>query len=81
MKWQHTRRSRRDYQEAPTEIKKAFDKQAGLLAFDLHHPSLHAKKFDESEDLWQARVNGDWRFYFIIESDLYVIVAIVRHPK
>jgi len=81
MKWQHTRRSRRDYREAHAEIKKAFDKQASLLAIDLHHPSLHAKKYDESEDLWQARVNGDWRFYFIIENDSYVIVTIVRHPK
>jgi plasmid maintenance system killer protein len=32
----------------------------------LLHPSLHAKKYDEENDVWQARVNKDWRFYFTI---------------
>jgi len=31
--------------------------------------------------VWQARVNQDWRFYFQIRGDTYVIVTIVRHPK
>ena len=31
---------------------------------DIRYPSLHAKKYDESGDLWQARVIRDWRFYF-----------------
>jgi hypothetical protein len=52
-----------------------------LLAKNLHHPSLHAKKYDKSMDLWQARVNYDWRFYFLIQKDTYVIVTIVPHPK
>ena len=30
------------------------------------HPSLHAKKYDESTGLWQARANQSWRFYFTI---------------
>ena len=34
-----------------------------LLADNLQHPSLHAKKYDESTGLWQARVNRSWRFY------------------
>ncbi len=62
-------------------IQKAFDKQARLLAANLLHPSLHAKKFDESGDTWQARVNKDWRFYFQIEDDTYIVVRIVPHPK
>ena len=45
------------------------------------HPALHAKKYDESRDLWQARVNRDWRFYFVIASDTYVITDIIPHPK
>jgi plasmid maintenance system killer protein len=51
------------------------------LIENLQHPSLRAKKFSESEDLWQARVNKDWRFYFKIESDTYIIVRIIPHPK
>lgn len=66
---------------APEEIQRAFEKQAWLLLMDLMHPSLRAKKFDESMGLWQARVTRDWRFYFTIEGDVYVLHEIKRHPK
>jgi mRNA interferase RelE/StbE len=62
---------------APANVSKAFYKQVRLLAENFRHPSLHAKKYDETRDLWQARVNKDWRFYFIIEGD----TCIVPHPK
>jgi mRNA interferase RelE/StbE len=81
MRWSHTRRSERDYRAAPSAIQEAFDKQMRLLLADLHHPSLRAKKYKGANDLWQARVNLDWRFYFTIESDLCTIVSIVAHPK
>jgi hypothetical protein len=32
-------------------------------------------------DLWQARVNRAWRFYFLIQGSTYVVVAIIPHPK
>jgi plasmid maintenance system killer protein len=58
-----------------------FSKQLNFLERDLHHPSLHAKKYDETRDFWQARVNRDWRFYFKIVADVYVILDVVPHPK
>jgi mRNA-degrading endonuclease RelE of RelBE toxin-antitoxin system len=67
--------------DAPAEVRKAFFKQIKLLEQNLRHPSLKAKKYDESQDLWQARVNKAWRFYFKIESDTYIIARIVPHPK
>jgi plasmid maintenance system killer protein len=42
---------------------------------------LRAKKYDERLNLWQARVNQDWRFYFPIQNDAYLIVDIIPHPK
>ena len=81
MRWSHTHRSERDYRAASSAIQDAFDKQMRLLVADLHHPSLRAKKYKGATDLWQARVNRDWRFYFTIESDLCTIVSIVAHPK
>jgi hypothetical protein len=47
---------------APAPVRKAFFKQVTLLVHNLHHPSLHAKKYDEANDRWQARVNKKWRF-------------------
>ena len=71
----------RSYNKAPKEIQQAFDKQALLLLQNLRHPSLLAKKYDDGKDRWQARVTRDWRFYFTIEGDTYVLQDIVRHPK
>jgi hypothetical protein len=36
----------------PLPIRKAFYKQAAFLVAILHHPSLHAKKYNESDDKW-----------------------------
>jgi mRNA-degrading endonuclease RelE of RelBE toxin-antitoxin system len=71
----------RSYKKAPLKIQQAFDKQSLLLLQNLRHPSLHAKKYDESQDRWQARVTGSWRFYFFIQDDVYLMSEIKAHPK
>jgi mRNA-degrading endonuclease RelE of RelBE toxin-antitoxin system len=71
----------RSYRKAPDAIQQAFDKQSLLLLQNLRHPSLHAKKYNESADLWQARITGSWRFYFKIEGDTYRLEEIKAHPK
>ena len=68
-------------ENAPLAVRKAFFKQVGLLIQNLQHPSLHAKKYDEATDRWQARVNKNWRFYFRIIDDTYHILKLIPHPK
>jgi hypothetical protein len=36
---------------------------------------------DQARDIWQARVTRDWRFYFLIDGDTYIIIGLTRHPK
>jgi plasmid maintenance system killer protein len=81
MKLLRTTHFERNYARAPQQIQRAFDKQSALLVQNLHHPSLRSKKYDERRNLWQARVNQDWRFYFLIQNDGYLIVDIIPHPK
>jgi mRNA-degrading endonuclease RelE of RelBE toxin-antitoxin system len=81
MKADYSQRAGEILQDLPADVRKAFFKQAKLLEKNLRHPSLRAKKYDESQDLWQARVNKDWRFYFLIRDDIYYIVNIIPHPK
>ena len=81
MKIRRTKHFDGNYSKAPTNIQHAFDKQAMLLLQNLRHPSLRAKKYDESKNRWQARVTRDWRFYFLIEDDTYILQDITRHPK
>ncbi|MGC9948835.1 MAG: hypothetical protein ABSF64_20905 [Bryobacteraceae bacterium] len=81
MKLQRAAHFARAYGKAPRQIQAAFDKQSLLLLQNLRHPSLHAKKYDEGKDRWQARVTLDWRFYFNIIDDTYVLLDITSHPK
>lgn len=81
MKIDYLQRAQKALEDAPADVRKAFFKQAKFLADNLHHPSLHAKKYDESKDRWQARVNKNWRFYFNIVGETYVIRDIIPHPK
>ena len=58
-----------------------FQKQLRFLLKNLRHPSLRAKKYNERRGIWQARVDDNFRFYFIIDGDTYVLLSITYHPK
>ena len=81
MKLRFTEKADKDYGRMPPLLRKAFAKQLRFLLDNRNHPSLHAKKYSEALDVWQARVTRDWRFYFQIEGDEYVILSVIPHPK
>ena len=81
MKLRFTDRADKDYAGLSVIVRKAFAKQLEHLLSNPRHPSLRSKKFEGQDDLWQARVDRSWRFYFKIVNDEYVIVAIIAHPK
>ena len=81
MNRQLTERAAQDYEEAIPAVRKAFDKQIKFLLENLRHPSIQAKKIDETNDIWQGRVNQDWRFFFKIVGGTYVVLRITPHPK
>jgi mRNA interferase RelE/StbE len=81
MRADYSARAGKTLQRLPPNVRRALFKQVKFLEHDLRHPSLRAKKYDQSQDLWQARVNQDWRFYFLIQDDIYYIVDIIPHPK
>jgi len=56
----YTERFRRAYAEALPHIQWACDRRLAFLLRDLRHPSLRAKKYDEAQGIWQARVDGGW---------------------
>lgn len=76
-----TLRFRKQYQRLPSERQAKFDKQLAFLLSNLRHPSLRAKKYDETNDIWQARVDDDYRFYFQIAGENYLLLSIIPHSK
>jgi mRNA-degrading endonuclease RelE of RelBE toxin-antitoxin system len=81
MKVDYSERAGRTLDGLTAQLRKAVYKQVRLLEQNFRHSSLRAKKYDKSQGLWQARVNKDWRFYFLIRDDVYYIVDIISHPK
>ena len=76
-----TLRFRRQYQKLSEDRQAKFDKQLAFLLSNLRHPSLRAKKYDEANDIWQARVDDGYRFYFQIDREAYLLLSIIPHPK
>lgn len=72
---------KRSFKFLTKEVKKKFRKQVGFLLADIHHPSLRAKKYDERRDIWQSRVDRNYRFYFLIKGDTYILIEIKFHSK
>jgi len=79
MNLRHSSRLKARLKKLPEGIQQKFLKQVYLLQQNLTHPSLRAKKYDESADVWQARVDRKYRFYFRIEGDTYTLLDIVAH--
>ena len=80
MKIVYTQRFLRSYRKAPKPRKEQFRKQLALLRQDPKHPSLRAKIVDPSKRVWQARVDGGWRFYFQMRADTIYLLDITKHP-
>ena len=81
MKVEYTPRFEKNLKLFSNTIHKKLFKQIGFLLADLRHPSLRAKKYDEGQNIWQARVDQDARFYFLIKKDTYILLTITKHPK
>ena len=76
-----TRRARKDFAGLSPQLKAQMRKQLVILQSDLRHPSIDAKKYGGVDDIWQGRVNRDYRCYFHIIDDAYHILTIISHPK
>ena len=79
MQVEYTPHFKRRFAKFSPTIQRKFRKQLGFLFNDINHPSLRAKKFDEAEGVWQARVDNNVRFYFRITRELYSLLDIRRH--
>ena len=54
LRLQYSEKFRKDYEGAPLEIQRTFDRKAEFLVANLRHPSLHAKSQDWVGDCAQS---------------------------
>ena len=70
---------KKELKSFPKEVRLKFYKQAEFLLKNLKYPSLRAKKYGGSSEIWQARADRTIRFYFTIQKDTYILLHIQRH--
>ena len=78
---QLTDKAIKQFDRLPVQIQKKARKQFGYLNEDFRHPSLNAKLYTGTENLWQARIDKSYRFYFYIIDPNYVVISLINHPK
>lgn len=81
MKFLYSKKFKQLYKILPVAIRRKFDKQICLLASNIHHPSLHAKKIQGRTNIWEARVDYRYRFTFIWEGEAVVLRTIGAHDE
>ena len=79
MKIRHSDRFKAQLRGLAKPIRKKLYKQSEYLLRNLQHPSLRAKKYDETRDIWQARIDRSYRFYFTIDGDTYILTELIKH--
>jgi len=70
----------KQYKSLSKQLQKKADKQFSYLIEDFRHPSLKIKKYQGFENLWQARIDKSYRFYFHVVEPYCIIVSIISHP-
>ena len=70
---------KRSYQKLPKFIQKKTNRILLLLADDLRHPSIRAKKIQGAGDVWEGRIDKFHRFTFEIRDSEILLRSIGSH--
>ena len=81
MQFKTTLRFEKSFEILPKPIKKKFYKQIHLLLSNMRHPSLHAKKVQGSDGIWEARIDYKYRFTFSISQRIIILRVIGNHDE
>lgn len=67
------------YLKLPQTIRKKIRKQIKLLKQDIHYPSLRVKKLKGESDLFEARIDYQYRLIFSFEGDTITVHTMGTH--
>lgn len=72
-----TERFKKSVLELDRRTRDKLKKQLKYLMSDPRHPSLHVKKIKGTQSIFEARVNGSYRFTFEFREDHEIILRVV----
>jgi mRNA interferase RelE/StbE len=67
------------YQKLPEQIKTKIAKQLELMSLNFRHPSLHTKRIQGTDGIWEARVDYSYRMSFEILDDTIYLRVVGNH--
>jgi mRNA-degrading endonuclease RelE of RelBE toxin-antitoxin system len=77
--YKFTKRFKKEYNNLPKEIQKAFDQKLQLFLQDSSHPSLRVKRIQGTTDRWEGSVTMKYRFTFQFSDNAVIFRAIGSH--
>ena len=86
MKVLRTELFKRDFRRLPNAIKRRTEAALRLLMANRHHPSLRVKKMRREilkgyDNIFEGRITRYYRFFFLIETDAYILLRCGRHEE
>mgnify|MGYP001619375048 FL=1 len=79
MKITTTRRFDTEYASLASTLKKMIDRKLRLFQENSRHPSLHTKKMEGHNNIWEGRITKKSRFTFHIQEDYCILRSIGTH--
>ena len=67
--YQFSKRFKKEYNNLPNEIQKAFDEKLALFLKKMSHPSLRVKRIQGTKDRWEGSITMKYRFTFEFLKD------------
>jgi mRNA-degrading endonuclease RelE of RelBE toxin-antitoxin system len=77
--YQFSRGFKKEYDNLPKEIQKAFDEKLSLFLKQTSHPSLRVKRIQGTKNRWEGSITMKYRFTFEFLKDGVLFRAIGTH--
>lgn len=77
--YQFSKRFKKEYNNLPNEIQKAFDEKLPLFLKKMSHPSLRVKRIQGTKDRWEGSITMKYRFTFEFLKDEVFFRTIGTH--
>ena len=77
--YQFSRRFKKEYNNLPKEIQKAFDEKLFLFLKQTSHPSLRVKRIQGTKNRWEGSITMKYRFTFEFFENEILFRAIGTH--
>ena len=74
-----SKRFKKEYNNLPKEIQKAFDEKLSLFLKQTSHPSLRVKRIQGTKNRWEGSITMKYRFTFEFPESGVLFRAIGTH--